>query len=109
MEVGETSRMSGGVKSETMTPIPGSDRILFRKRPEEKACSKEEMVCFDMLNEMKTTRAQGAVSSIHEGECKRKPQLQHIQKIKVGIRDLDLKKKKTLIHSVARTQDTGRV
>lgn len=50
MEVGGTSRMSGGVKSETRTPVPGSDRILFRKRPEEKSCSKEEMVCFDMLN-----------------------------------------------------------
>lgn len=53
VEVGRTSRMSGmsgGVKSETMTPVPGSDRILFRKRPEEKACSEEEMVCFDMLN-----------------------------------------------------------
>lgn len=45
--MGGTSRMSGGVKSETMTPVPGSDRILFRKRSEEKACSKEEMVCFD--------------------------------------------------------------
>lgn len=50
VEVGGASRMSGRVKSETMTPVPGSDRILFRKRPEEKACFKEEMVCFDMLN-----------------------------------------------------------